>query len=221
MIFQKEFEYTDDAYDAALEITEKKIFRKLNMITIAVMAVFLIILIIVSLISKVYALLIIGLALILVAGISYVFRSADLKTFIESYSPEAWRKKFLRRYLVTMYDDRIDVVLYNRDGAYNEQADGFPPRSEYSYPEEDEFYIGEDGETAFVLDSRPKEQKSEFVFDYDPLTCRCYESEEAFLIFRKIYDCMPILKDQLTDEDLWVLRSYFSERMGKKYIRML
>ena len=84
MIFQKEFEYTDDAYDAALEITEKKIYRRINLITMIVMAIFTLILIIVSLVSRQYWLLIAGVLFILFGGASYVFRSADLRSFIDS-----------------------------------------------------------------------------------------------------------------------------------------
>lgn len=355
MIFRKELEYTDDSYDSTLEILEKKTFRKMNIATIALMAVFLVILIVVSLISRVYALLIIGLAIILAGGIFYVFRSSDLKIFIDTYSPEKWSRKFLRHYIVTLHEDKITVGLFERNNVplgsvYSDEDSGFIPRTDYSYPDDDlddldgdEFFIGdddaetvftkddgdpenaetasapegspvdgktvftlngspedtetvfmlngspEDAETVFMLDGSPEDAETAsapdgspedaetasapdgspedtetvsapdgspedtetasapdgspentaaevmpavkpkenrypgptFVFDYDPLSCRCFESDEAFLIYRKIYDCMPVLKEQLTEDDIWVFRSYFSERMGKKFVRLM
>lgn len=218
MIFQKEFEYTDDAYDAALEITEKKIYRRINIITMIVMAIFTLILIIVSLASRQYWLLIAGLLFILFGGASYVFRSADLRSFIDSYSPEKWGRKFTRRYLLTLYDDRVNIDIYKKDDA-GLFGSG---RGEYRSDTQDDFYIGDDG-GEYVIDNAPRGQDgpSLFSFEYDPLACRCYESEAAFLIFRKTYDCMPFLKEQLTDDEIWTLRSYFSERMGKKFVRLV
>ena len=220
MIFQKEFEYTDDAYDAALEITEKKIYRRINIVTMIVMAVFTLILIIVSLASRQYWLLIAGLLFILFGGASYVFRSADLRSFIDTYSPERWAKKYTRRYLLTLYDDRINIDIYKKDDGNGAFYSG---RGEYRTYPDDEFYIGEDDREGYVIDENGSGQDgpSLFSFEYDPLACRCYESDSAFLVFRKTYDCMPFHKEQMNEDEIWTLRSYFSERMGKKFVRLV
>ncbi len=196
MLFEKEYDYTEDSFRASLAILEKTILRKKQ---IAGMTTFVVIGVLSFVGCAIERDILSGLlCLVIWLVIAFVTRGSFRKEYIGSNSLEARAKYHSLHRRLTVLEDKIDLYA--------------------AYQNEDEILTDEDRADADYMQYREEcnEEMGHEFYRYGK--SRCYESADGFLIYRDRDTNEFLLKSQLSPDEAEKLRAILQEKYGKRYL---
>ena len=200
MLFQKEFEYNNESYNETMDILHRTVLRKWKISyaagTLAFAAISLAVFIREDNLRGG-----IVLALLLLASlVIYLFRNADEKAFAEACEPGYYGQFFSLNRKLSLFDEHLSVY------------------AKYSNP--NIHFSEEEKKDKQMMEYFRETDEMMSLQDYPLKKLHCYESRGAFLIYRRRNDIQTITKSQLDESDIRTLHEYFSERLGRRFIKI-
>ena len=199
MIFKKQFEYTQEAVEAAYKVIFNAVIKKERIFNAILLTVFGASLIIWFFKQGHVVVAVLMLALYVFAIIRNIFSDAH-KQFLDENSCEGEQKYWAQTRTLTLYDDHFRVY------------------AKYSNP--DEVLTEEMLADEAYMEYHREAQEESGLLEYSFNKVRCYESPEVFVICGRTDVLQSILKNQLDESEVKQLQKYFSDKMGKRYIKV-
>ncbi len=195
MEFQIEYEVTQASMDAALAIMEKTVFRRKKIASVISFGLFALFDILLSILDRnLWTMLLALVFVVLCISTLGSFR----KEFIDANSMEKGQRYWSARRKLTVYDTYVQIYA--------------------GYENPDEELTDEERADADYMQMREEMNEEMSRTDYAYAKCRCYESDQALMLYCSRDKNQTLLKSQLTDAELGTLRSLLQERLGKRYI---
>lgn len=196
MILKKQYIYTRRHTDAALSIADRTFLKRNKLVGLILPACLLIVA--ASLLSQGNTKAAIAFAVLAVIdALMAIFGTSDRKRFEAEVSPEGGQKYWTAERTLELQSDR--VIMH----------------APYSNPDE---YLSE----KMKSDEEYMKCREEMIEDCSHMKlelakCRCYESDEAFLI-RSRYMELPLLKSDLSEEETQVVRETLRSAAGRRFV---
>ena len=199
MILKKQFEYTREAVEAAYKVILNAVIKKERICDVILLTVFGALIIVWLITQEQIVVAFLVFALYAFAMVRSVFSDAR-KRFMEMNSCEGEQKYWAPTRTLTLYDDHFSVY------------------AKYSNPDAvlTEAMLADDEYMKYHREAEEESGLLEYRFN----KVRCYESSEAFVIYGRTDVLQSILKNQLDEREVQLLQEHFSEKMGKRYIKV-
>ncbi len=199
VLFEKEFLYTQQTVDEAVEIMEHTVFKAKRAASLAgFLVLFGGIGILCAVLGDLWGLLFIPAAVIFY----FICRDSFRKEYLAANSIEAISEFWSLNMKLTVYDEGITVYSEYHNPGYIETED------DHNDPEYIEF--------------RDEMNRSMGMFEYphSKRSVRIYENERVIVIYEGRDRNNPISKDFFSKEELNVLHKIFEEKWGDRYIKI-
>jgi len=200
VIFQKEYTYTQQAADEALDILRRTELKRNRILSIASAVLMTAAIIALGVSGNNIRMYILAVVVVLLEG--YVlWNKGDEKSAAYTHSPEGGQKCWSAQRTFTLYSDRVNIYA--------------------PYNDPDEFISESNRADAEYMELHAEMIEEMSNLDYPLAKYSCAENDKALLLYRPWRNSsVPLLREWF-DENEWAqLNGYLQEVMGKRYRRL-
>ncbi len=198
MSLQKNVKYTNDVGKQTLPLYRRIYILPQKVLLVVVLALMLFAGIYISIIGSNFKSLLLFSAVLIPAMVCMIIDKSDEKKYLTNVSINDGEKYWSTDRIIKFNDDNIQIYARysNPDARYTARQ------------------LADEDFMTYVRECDA--DASERIFMLNKF--RCYENESAFLLMRwSIHDALPLPKNWFTDDEISIIRKYFTERMPTRY----